>query len=430
MKRVLFVDDDAAALVALRGMVRDERLPYAARFAGSADEAAKLLEAQPFDVVVCDYALGDGTAFDVFDQAGDAACIVTTGEPDQHVAIRGMKAGAFDLLIKEPSMAWLAILPRTIEDAFEHKRRERSVRMLSHALRSIADAVYVTTLEDEIVFVNRAFCELFGWSEAEALHKKSDLLWKQRPPSDARGAPGELLDWRFDATQVTKAGDPLPVSLSRSAVRDESRRPVALVRVVRDMSAQRKAEAALREANAELEMSRAALEQLNLHDELTGLYNRREVERLLQDELARTARYGRPTSLLFVDIDQFEALAGDHGQAAGDEILRRIGVVLRDSVRALDRPARWDRERFAIVLPETAPDGAKAVADRLRARIGAERMLLVGHGGKRVNLAATASVGIACAPGHASTPEELIAAADRALHRAKTSGRNRTAAVA
>ena len=408
--RVLLVDVEA------------DGLPHEIELARSVAEAGALLAAREFDAVVSAYALPDGTALDVFELAGDAAAIVVD-DPERYPAMLELKAGAFVCL---PRQASRAMLPRTIEHALELRWRAAKLRNGYHVLRTIGDAVYVTTLKDEIRYVNRAFCEVFGYSESEVLGRTTDFLWLQRPALDQPGAPGRMLDWQIDANPVTKAGDRLSVSLSRSVVSDDGGRPVAIVRVARDVTEVKRTADALRDANAELEMSRAALEQLNQHDELTGLHNRREVERLLRDEMSRTARYGRPTSLLLLDVDYFGELAADHGQAAGDEVLRRVAVVLRDSVRALDRPARWDRERFAIVLPETDADGARVVADRLRSRISLDRLTVRRSDGSAVNLSITASAGIAAAPNDASTSEELMAAADRALHRAKATGRNRT----
>ena len=408
--RVLLVDVEA------------DGLPHEIELARSVAEAGALLAAREFDAVVSAYALPDGTALDVFELAGDAAAIVVD-DPERYPAMLELKAGAFVCL---PRQASRAMLPRTIEHALELRWRAAKLRNGYHVLRTIGDAVYVTTLKDEIRYVNRAFCEVFGYSESEVLGRTTDFLWRQRPALDQPGAPGRMLDWQIDANPVTKAGDRLSVSLSRSVVSDDGGRPVAIVRVARDVTEVKRTADALRDANAELEMSRAALEQLNQHDELTGLHNRREVERLLRDEMSRTARYGRPTSLLLLDVDYFGELAADHGQAAGDEVLRRVAVVLRDSVRALDRPARWDRERFAIVLPETDADGARVVADRLRSRISLDRLTVRRSDGSAVNLSITASAGIAAAPNDASTSEELMAAADRALHRAKATGRNRT----
>jgi diguanylate cyclase (GGDEF)-like protein/PAS domain S-box-containing protein len=410
------VDDGSADLRAVEG------LPYELAHAASVAEAGALLAAGEFDAVVSAYALPDGTALDVFELAPDAAAIVV-GDPDRHPAMLELEAGAFVCLARQASRP---MLPRTIQDALELRRRAAKLRNGYHVLRTIGDAVYVTTLNDEIRYVNRAFCEVFGYSESEVLGRTSDFLWRQRPAVDQPGARGEMLDWQIDASPVTKGGDTLSVSLSRSVVSDDAGRPVAIVRVARDVTEVKRAAGALRDANTELEMSRAALEQLNQHDELTGLHNRREVERLLRDEMSRTTRYGRPTSLLLLDVDYFGELAADHGQAVGDQVLRRVAVVLREGVRALDRPARWDRERFAIVLPETDADGARVVADRLRARVSLDRLTVRRDDGSAVNLSITASVGIAASPRDAGTSEELMAAADRALHRAKAGGRNRT----
>jgi diguanylate cyclase (GGDEF)-like protein/PAS domain S-box-containing protein len=421
------VEDDAVDQMAFRRLVRDERLPWEVEIAGSVAEAQRLLAETRYDVIVTDYALGDGTALDVFEAAGDTAGIIVTGATDQQLAVRGMKAGAFDYLVKDPEQNHLRILPRAIEDALRHREHEIRIRMLSHTLRSIGDGVYVTTPDDRIVFVNRAFCLIYGYTEAEVLGRTSEMLWKQRPAYDLPGAPGALLDWNSDAVQVTKSGVEVPMSLSRSAVRDDGGGAVAVVRVARDLTEWNKAAAKLREANAELEASRAALQQLTVRDELTGLFNRRELERLLKDEMGRTSRHGRPTSLLLFDLDHFARLGGDHGEAAANQVLRRIAIVFRDGVRSLDRPARWDDHTFALLLPETDTDGAKVLADRLRERIAAGRLVVTREDDSVVNLAVTVSVGLASALRDAATGEGLIAAAERALGRARSMGSNRTA---
>ena len=427
--RVLMVEDDTVDQLAFRRMVREQRLPYDVEIAGSVGEAHKSLGERKFDVIVTDYTLGDGTALDVLEAAGDTAGIIVTGATDQQIAVRGMKAGAFDWLVKDVELNHLRILPRAIEDALRHKERETLVRMLSHTLRSIGDCVYVCTPRDQIIFVNRAFCQVYGYTETEVLGRPSDILWKSRPAYDLAGAPGEWLDWNSEAVQVTKSGVELPMSLSRTAVRDEAGGAVAVVRVARDLTEWNRVAERLRAANAELEASRAVLLELVIRDELTSLFNKREFERLLRDEMARTVRHARPLSLLRFDIDQLERVNQEHGQAAGDEVLQRVAGVLRDGVRTLDRPARVGGEEFALLLPETAGPGARLLADRLRERIAAERILVRRADGAIVNLSVTASVGIASAPLDAGSLDELVAAADRALARAKSLGRNKTAAA-
>lgn len=414
--RVLLVDDEAAGRALAEQLGRAD---FELDVAATVQQASALLARRAFDVVVAAYKLEGGSAIDVLEHAGEAFGVILAADCEEHVAARRYSNGSFEVIERCPALH--RVLPKAIEDAFARKQRLGQLRTLSHALRCIADAVYVTGLDDEIVWVNRAFRETFGWSESEVVGKTSDLLWqsRKRPVTDLPGAPGEMLDWHLEATQVTKSGEALAVSLARSAVLDESGRAVAIVRVVRDVGEARAVEARLREANAELEMSRAALEQLNRHDELTGLFNRREAERLLRDELSRTARYGRPTSLILLDIDRFEELAAEHGRALCDEVLRRVAVVLKDGVRALDRPARFDRERFAVVLPETDAAGAKIAADRLRARIALSKAAARRGDGKQVPLAITVTAGIACAPADGIAGDDLFAAADRALQAAK-----------
>lgn len=427
--KVLMVEDDTVDQLAFRRMVRDQQLPYDVEMAGSVGEAHKSLGERKFDVIVTDYALGDGTALDVLEAAGDTAGIIVTGATDQQIAVRGMKAGAFDYLVKDVALNYLRVLPRAIEDALRHKERETLVRMLSHTLRSIGDSVYVSTPEDRIVFVNRAFCQLYGYTEAEVLGRSSDLLWKLRPAYDLPGAPGELLDWNSDAVQVTKSGVAVPMSLSRSAVRDEAGGAVAVVRVARDLTEWNRAAERLREANAELEKSRVALQQLMIRDELTSLFNRREFERLLRDEMARSVRHARPVSLILFEVDEFGRITEENGEPAGEEVLRRVAAILRDGVRTLDRPARWAGQEFALLSPETAGPGARLMADRLREKVAAERLVVTRADGAIVNLSVTISVGVASAPQDAGGLDELVAAADRALSRARALGRSRTAAA-
>lgn len=165
----------------------------------------------------------------------------------------------------------------------------------------------------------------------------------------------------------------------------------------------------------------AEVQERAITDALTGLFNRREFRRRLNEEMGRARRFRRPLSLLMLDIDHFKAVNDTHGHPAGDEVLRVIAARVRASLRPTDHVARYGGEEFIVMQPETTPDGALATAERIRAAIAGTAVPI----GLDRAVSATISVGTASFPDNADTEEELIAAADRALYAAKESGRNR-----
>ncbi len=166
------------------------------------------------------------------------------------------------------------------------------------------------------------------------------------------------------------------------------------------------------------------LELLSITDGLTKLHN----HRYFQDELARSfdnsQRYARPLSLAMIDLDFFKKINDTHGHAAGDDVLKVVAGLFRDSVRSTDLVARYGGEEFAVMMPETELDDAILFAEKIRELI--ESTPIETQAGV---LRATVSIGVASIP-HSAIPssKELIVAADRALYRAKRNGRNQVQA--
>jgi diguanylate cyclase (GGDEF)-like protein len=165
-----------------------------------------------------------------------------------------------------------------------------------------------------------------------------------------------------------------------------------------------------------LRESRQALERLSVTDSLTGLYNRRYLMDTLGNEVRRCLRLKHSFAVLMGDVDHFKHYNDTHGHLAGDEVLRRVAAILRETAREVDTVARYGGEEFFVLLPETTARGAAEVADRIRGRLAQE-----GFAGGKV----TISVGVAEFPGHGDTPDGLIAMADAALYQAKEEGRDR-----
>jgi diguanylate cyclase (GGDEF)-like protein len=164
-------------------------------------------------------------------------------------------------------------------------------------------------------------------------------------------------------------------------------------------------------------------------DALTGLYNRRHFDERLTSELAAAQRHGRPLSLVLVDIDHFKKVNDEHGHLAGDEALKMVAFVLRGAVRKEDVLARYGGEEFCVIARETALEGARVLAERIRLAVEHSHFAWQGQPlGVTVSIGVTVSVGAAAfEPGRSE--RDLLALADRALYAAKEQGRNRVVAL-
>jgi diguanylate cyclase (GGDEF)-like protein len=166
------------------------------------------------------------------------------------------------------------------------------------------------------------------------------------------------------------------------------------------------------------------LQDLALRDPLTDVLNRRAFDGPLIRELKAGLRYGTPACLLLVDLDYFKTVNDLLGHVAGDEVLKRVAALIRETVRNVDSVGRYGGEEFAVVLPHTDLDQAQALAERLRAII--ERYAFELEDGQ---VRMTASIGLASLHDSAiATVGDWIAAADSALYEAKSRGRNRVVA--
>lgn len=161
----------------------------------------------------------------------------------------------------------------------------------------------------------------------------------------------------------------------------------------------------------------AQIQQQALTDALTGCYNRRSFEMQLDREMQVAKRQHQPLSLMMLDLDRFKQLNDSAGHDAGDDALRQLAACFRQELRGVDSAARFGGDEFALILPQAYSEGARIVAERLRARI--EGIHITGFG----NL--SSSIGIATFPAHGSSRSDLVIAADAALYSAKRAGRNR-----
>jgi PAS domain S-box-containing protein len=252
--KILMVEDDALDQKAFERLVKDEKLPYDYTIAGSVSEAKGILASKQFDVVISDYSLGDGTAFDVLGAVKDTPAIIVTGAGDEELAVKVWRAGAYDYLIKDLDRHYLKALPITVENVIRHRKTEEKVQLLSGAIMSTDDSVYITDMENRIIFVNKAFCETYGYQEQEVIGKDSNILWIGKLRGKGTRSVFQIVSsaWEVGFYHKRKDGSIFPVSLSRSIIKDPAGSEVAVVGVVRNISDRILIEDELRTANQNL----------------------------------------------------------------------------------------------------------------------------------------------------------------------------------
>lgn len=162
------------------------------------------------------------------------------------------------------------------------------------------------------------------------------------------------------------------------------------------------------------------IQQMAITDDLTGLINRRHFMELLDSELKRAIRYDTPLSIAWIDIDYFKSINDTHGHAAGDQVLREMVRIVKNSIRETDSLARLGGDEFVLLMPFTNEENAYEVVERARKALAVRRHDIAG---KLIKI--SISSGIASLSGDKETVETILNRADTSLYRSKNSGRNR-----
>ncbi len=167
------------------------------------------------------------------------------------------------------------------------------------------------------------------------------------------------------------------------------------------------------------------LEAENITDPLTKVYNRRYLDRRLDEEVARSKRYSLGLSILMIDIDYFKRVNDTYGHQAGDVTLSTLCSLIKADLRDLDVVARYGGEEFIVICTNTAIDGASLVAERLRHLVESHQIEITDGFGTRQSIQISISIGAAGFSASVDSKKKLVEAADEALYRAKGEGRNR-----
>lgn len=326
-----------------------------------------------------------------------------------------------------------------IEDVSDRKETERQLRLTRREFQLLAEAstdlISRHDLGGTYLYVSPAARSLLGYDPDELVGRNVfDLVHPEDLPELESGHASLLAGRRpFTCTYRFRREDGTWAWFETSArlveLGDEDHR-TEIHASSRDVTGRKRAEERIRdlarrleEANRHLKQANLSLKEIAATDPLTGLGNRRAFERRLHLELRRASRRGGALSLLYLDLDRFKAYNDRFGHVAGDELLIKLGALLAESVRTSDSVARIGGEELVVVLPETAEEGARTLAEKLRRtvaeRLAGRRPLTVSVG------AATLHVPHERSPDLESLSAALIQTADAALYEAKRRGRNR-----
>ncbi len=306
-------------------------------------------------------------------------------------------------------------------------------------------AIGVTNSKGEYMLVNPAWCLYMGYSPTEARHVTvRDIT----PNEDMETSDetfnklmrGELSTFRKKRRYKRKDGTNFWADLYVSGIKSPEGEINGIlgifVNIDNEVKATKRQEelnsyleklnddlqnahASVTKKNEELQRAYVDLERLARHDGLTGLYNRRTLDSIVDQEIQRSIRTRRGFAVSISDIDNFKKINDTYGHDAGDYVLKSIAQILRDQIRTTDSVGRWGGEEFLFVFPETSCEGAEIVLERVRKEIEAH---VFEYGGQIIPITMTFGFSF-----HSDqyTAEEILLEADKALYNGKHSGKNR-----
>ncbi|QSX32560.1 diguanylate cyclase [Shewanella avicenniae] len=260
-----------------------------------------------------------------------------------------------------------------------------------------------TDLNGVITDVSSAFCKLCGYSKEELIGNTHKMLSHPDTPRFYYEALWKALlrgdTWHGEIQNRDKSGQCYWLASTYSPSVNAFGQIVGYMEISQDITARKLAE------------------DLSIKDQLTGLYNRLHIDRMLAIEVERSRRYGGALSLILLDIDHFKSINDTYGHLEGDQVLKHLARLLQSYCRKSDCVGRWGGEEFIVICPNTNSKAANVLAEKLRQAIAEQHIPTVGH--------ISASFGVTERGSDETNFKYLIERADKALYQAKDQGRNK-----
>ncbi len=338
--------------------------------------------------------------------------------------------------------ARLALISANEDLRRAHEAIEARERSYAYAMDAAGDGLWDWDIPRNQVSHNLKWCELLGLPATAQQHGVNAFI--ERLHEEDRDAVVATVEQALRGSGIyhhehrmrrSDGSEIWVIDRGKVVERDTQGRPVRMTGCISDISLRKQGEIALLEARQALLEANARLEQkvaertaelaranedlrrLALRDALTGLHNRLAANERLHEEFLRMQRSGKPYAVLLIDIDHFKKINDSWGHAAGDEVLRHIAGIFRNSVRESDFIARFGGEEFFVLLPESGSDSAQIVGERIRTAVES--------GNPPIPDRITVSIGLAMADASHEHEGVAVLEADLGLYEAKRRGRNR-----
>lgn len=295
-------------------------------------------------------------------------------------------------------------------------------------LMASPDDITIAELSGRIVMVSDAANKIFGYDSGDGPGMSIMDFIAPEDHEKARSNIEKMIHENNlgpnEYRAIRKDKSCFDIEVNNALIRDNQGNPVRMVLIVRDITNRKQTEKQIQDLIQQLEIERDLAQRNSLTDSLTGLANRRSFDNILRSEFSRNKRSGSQLSLLMIDVDHFKQYNDHYGHLEGDDCLREIARALKTVVeRASDTVARYGGEEFVVILPNTNPQGAVALAERIMEYM---HRLALPHARSDISEYVTISLGIGSTEGHTLTDgTQLVALADHALYMAKKNGRNR-----
>jgi diguanylate cyclase (GGDEF)-like protein/PAS domain S-box-containing protein len=310
----------------------------------------------------------------------------------------------------------------TVRDISQRKKYEiallRSEEKYRKILENIEDGYYEVDLDGNYTFCNNSLCKMFGYSQNELMGvnyktyvatEDAKKVFKKFNRVFKSGKPAKAFDW----VVIKKDGTRCHIDTSVSLITDANNHVIGFQGIVRDITERKQAEHALKE-------SEERYRELSIIDDLTQLYNSRHFYNQLKMEIDRVNRYEEAMSLILLDIDNFKDFNDTYGHIEGDQVLMRLGQVIKRCLRSTDSAYRYGGEEFMILLPVTLCVDGVVTAERIMTEFKKEIFSPV----VRKNIHITLSIGV----GQYKPQEEMkafVSRVDKLMYQAKKNGKDR-----
>lgn len=258
-----------------------------------------------------------------------------------------------ELRVKERTIQLVRVNEELRKEIEERKNAEEALMSLWKAVESMQIGVTISDLDGNIIYTNPSEAKMHGWKVDELIGKKSRIFapsgfWDPMTVEKIEKV-GTLTR---ETTNIRKDGSVFPARLTSDVVKNDKGDPMYIVSACVDITKRKKLEETLR--------------RLSITDSLTGLYNHRHFHNSLKIEMKRASRMSYPLCMLLFDLDDFKQYNDTHGHLAGDNVLKRVGLILKNSIRNdVDSAYRFGGDEFSIILPHTTEQDASDLANRI-----------------------------------------------------------------